>query len=487
MNGRLVALAICLVSAAAAIGVQSGRGSGEVQPASHAAVDAVRIFVPGADPVVSGADEAPPAIKSETPPFSYPDDGSAVSVGPTDNDASTDDETPTASGSTDLKQVSLLGGEITADEVVTHVVASLAGGVGSADFTGTDVTNLVVLGQPVTVEPRLAVPVGDWGRLVVLEQGQKPLRGGTAYHASAAALDLWVDVEHGGLPAGTRIVIGAVGVTAAAAPPAAPPPASPPAPTTPTTTDRTAQPARPIGLRRRALPSDNAPNGRSFLPFPILPPSLLPHITAGGHVFPVYGPSSYTDTFQAPRSDVEGGWHHGDDIFAGLGAPVLAVADGTVFSVGPNRVGGNRLWLQDQAGNQYYYAHLSAYTALAVNGAHVHAGAVLGFVGNTGDARGGAYHLHFEIHPAPLLFLGYDGVVDPTPFLDAWQHLRDIRFPAGVAWAPQPLTSNLPTPGAVLLQSTDISTASGLDPRSLEHVLAPTGAEGALLFAGSSK
>ena len=203
-------------------------------------------------------------------------------------------------------------------------------------------------------------------------------------------------------------------------------------------------------------------------------------------MFPVFGPSGYGDTFGAPRADVSGGWHHGDDIFAALGTPVVAVADGVVFSVGPNPIGGNRLWLQDGAGNQYYYAHLSAYTPLARDGMHVHAGDVLGFVGNTGDAAGGPYHLHFEVHPASLLFLGYDGAVDPTPYLDAWRHLQSVRFPAGVAWAPQPLHNLLPPPGAMLLQSTDISTASGLDPASLRQALESHPRE-ALLSGGTGR
>ena len=108
-----------------------------------------------------------------------------------------------------------------------------------------------------------------------------------------------------------------------------------------------------------------------------------------------------------------GGWHHGDDIFAPLGAPVLACASGMVFSVGWNAIGGNRLWLRDGQGNLFYYAHLSAFTPLAINGNKVNAGDVLGFVGNTGDAQGTPSHLHFEIHPVGLLGLGYDGVVNP--------------------------------------------------------------------------
>ena len=82
------------------------------------------------------------------------------------------------------------------------------------------------------------------------------------------------------------------------------------------------------------------------------PPDVTPRLTAGGYVFPVYGPSSFGDTFGAPRGDIASGWHHGEDIFGQLGAPLLAVADGTVFSVGWNDIGGYRLWLRDHAGQR---------------------------------------------------------------------------------------------------------------------------------------
>jgi murein DD-endopeptidase MepM/ murein hydrolase activator NlpD len=200
---------------------------------------------------------------------------------------------------------------------------------------------------------------------------------------------------------------------------------------------------------------------------------VTPKLTAGGYVFPVYGPSSFTDTFGGPRSDVSGGWHHGDDIFAPLGAPILAVAAGTVFSVGWNDIGGNRLWLRDGQGNLFYYAHLSAFTPLAVNGNKVNAGDVLGFVGNTGDAQGTPTHLHFEIHPVGLIGLGYDGAVDPTSYLLAWKHLQDVSFEGGDAWAPQHSLGSAPKPGAILLNATDISTADGLVPGSLERALRP--------------
>jgi hypothetical protein len=112
----------------------------------------------------------------------------------------------------------------------------------------------------------------------------------------------------------------------------------------------------------------------------------------------------------------------------------------------------------------------------------VQAGAVLGFVGNTGDAVGTPYHLHFEVHPKRLLYLGYDGAVDPTKYLDAWRHLLDVRITtpgfAPLVAKPKPGVKPAPPPGAILLQATDISTASGLDPGSLRRALAALSHEG---------
>jgi murein DD-endopeptidase MepM/ murein hydrolase activator NlpD len=204
-------------------------------------------------------------------------------------------------------------------------------------------------------------------------------------------------------------------------------------------------------------------------PFPpgIGPQAGRPVLGGGPYVFPVYGPVSFVDTFGAPRADVS--WHHGDDIFAPLGSPILAVADGTVFSVGWNQIGGNRLWLRDRKGNYFYYAHLAAFATTAVNGAKVHAGEVVGFVGNTGDAEGTPYHLHFEIHPVGLLGLGYDGAVDPTPYLSSWQRASDLAAatPAGIGWSRRPA----PSAGAILLGMTDISSVDGLEPGSLARAL----------------
>ena len=76
--------------------------------------------------------------------------------------------------------------------------------------------------------------------------------------------------------------------------------------------------------------------------------------------------------------------------------------------------------------------------------------------------------------------MGYDGVVNSFPYLSAWRRLQDVSFAAGRGWAPPvPATATAPRPAAVLLGSTDISSASGLEPGSLERALtAPVSAGG---------
>ena len=192
---------------------------------------------------------------------------------------------------------------------------------------------------------------------------------------------------------------------------------------------------------------------------PVLPP--------GRYVFPLDGPASYTDTFGAARATT--GWHHGEDIFAPLGTPVLAVGDGTLLRVGWNAIGGNRVWMRDRWGNYFYYAHLSGFAPGAVSGAPVFRGEVIGYVGNTGDAAGTPYHLHFEIHPASLVDLGYDGVVNPNPYLGTWQRALTLQRQGIAIGRPVALT-----PGAILLTAADISTASGLEPGAvMRSVAAP--------------
>ena len=131
-----------------------------------------------------------------------------------------------------------------------------------------------------------------------------------------------------------------------------------------------------------------------------------------GYAFPVAGEHNFTDTFGAARADVP--VHVGNDIFAAFGTPIVAVADGRLYRVGTLKISGNRLWLRDKHGFRYFYCHLSDFAASAYNGADVHAGEVIGFVGNTGDAEPTPPHLHFEVH------MPDDKVVDPSQYLHKW-------------------------------------------------------------------
>jgi murein DD-endopeptidase MepM/ murein hydrolase activator NlpD len=101
--------------------------------------------------------------------------------------------------------------------------------------------------------------------------------------------------------------------------------------------------------------------------------------------------------------------HHGVDIFARRGTPVIAAADGIVSSVGTNGLGGNVVWIARPGRREmHYYAHLDQ--QLVKPGTLVEAGEVIGTVGNTGNANRTAPHLHFGIYSA-------GGPVDPLPYI----------------------------------------------------------------------
>jgi murein DD-endopeptidase MepM/ murein hydrolase activator NlpD len=195
--------------------------------------------------------------------------------------------------------------------------------------------------------------------------------------------------------------------------------------TAPTTPRATPRPPRPetTKVRKHVRPSArrHKKGRRVSTPLKVTPPLGQRHF-----VFPVVGPSDYIDTYGEFRGDVHGKWHHGDDIFARLGTPVVAVASGTINRIGWRKAGGWRLWVRDSAADEFYYAHLSGYARSVFHSKRVRAGQVIGFVGNTGDAFPRAPHLHFEIHPRQLLRLRYDGAVDPTTYLDSWTHLQGV-------------------------------------------------------------
>jgi murein DD-endopeptidase MepM/ murein hydrolase activator NlpD len=450
-------------------------GARPAAPTTRATAFAVSVTVPGQPSSGAAYVAAPPAVSAPGSSFAYPADGTVVTVQSVSSSAAAQSGTSaSAQGIADSVGVTLFAGEITAESVAVRATAAAGAANASADVASSSVTGLVVLGQPVAAAPGSQVPLGDWGVLDVL--GRTTEATSTAprqAHAAVTGLRVRVNVAHGNVPPGSEIVIAAADAVAQAEPaPAAPEPAAPASTPRrpPERGDGAPTPPRVIVPKEPGKSVPGVPNNLVR----DVPEGVLPRESGGGYVFPVYGPVSFGDSFGAPRSAVVGGWHHGEDLFAPLGAPLLAVADGSVFSVGWNEIGGWRLWLRDRRGNQFYYAHLSAYSPLAVNGREVRAGDVLGFMGRSGDAEFSPPHLHFEIHPVSLLHLGYDGVIAPYPYLLAWRRAEDISFAAGRAYLPARgmRGAQAPPVGAMLLRATDISRASGLEPGALERALA---------------
>lgn len=136
-------------------------------------------------------------------------------------------------------------------------------------------------------------------------------------------------------------------------------------------------------------------------------------VTIADFVFPVDGPNSFSSTFGAPRSG--GRTHKGCDIMTARNTPLVACVSGTITSTNPTNSGLGGITIHLKSGNtSYYYAHLSSIKGGIKKGVHVDAGEVIGYAGNTGNASGGAVHLHFEIRP--------NGVaIDPYPILKKYR------------------------------------------------------------------
>jgi murein DD-endopeptidase MepM/ murein hydrolase activator NlpD len=140
-------------------------------------------------------------------------------------------------------------------------------------------------------------------------------------------------------------------------------------------------------------------------------------IVVNGFVFPVAGPHRYSNDFGNPRmvgTPLEHS-HQGTDIFAAHGSPLVACERGIVTRVGTDRLGGTKLWIVGTSGTRYYYAHLTAFAEGVSDGMVVEPGTLVGYVGDTGNARGGSPHLHFEVHPPG------QPAVNPYPLLKAYE------------------------------------------------------------------
>jgi murein DD-endopeptidase MepM/ murein hydrolase activator NlpD len=114
------------------------------------------------------------------------------------------------------------------------------------------------------------------------------------------------------------------------------------------------------------------------------------------------------DTWKAERPG--GRAHNGQDIFAKRGTPVYSATEGYVLHVGENQLGGKVIFVYGAGGRRYYYAHLDDFAPDLKAGDYVTTDSLLGFVGNTGNAKNTPPHLHFGVY-------GTGGAINPLPLL----------------------------------------------------------------------
>lgn len=139
--------------------------------------------------------------------------------------------------------------------------------------------------------------------------------------------------------------------------------------------------------------------------------------------FPIAGPARYSHDWLFPRYGPGFRFHLGTDVFAAYGTPVRAPVDGIVISANGG-LGGLTVKVVMPDGTYFYLAHLSALAAGFADGMPVTTGDIVGYVGDSGNARGGAPHLHLGIYP-------HGGPpIDPKPILDGFLAEARARMPA---------------------------------------------------------
>lgn len=165
-------------------------------------------------------------------------------------------------------------------------------------------------------------------------------------------------------------------------------------------------------------------------------------------VFPVIGPSSYSDDFNAPRSN---GKHHATDIMAAKRQGIVAAADGVVTYVAyPEPSWGYMVTIKGDDGYTYNYIHINndnpgtddgkgggmhAYAPDMERGNVVKKGQLIGWVGDSGNAENTAPHLHFEIYKGNTPVNPYESLKRATKISKPIHHpqLTNEYLPYGVS------------------------------------------------------
>jgi murein DD-endopeptidase MepM/ murein hydrolase activator NlpD len=180
--------------------------------------------------------------------------------------------------------------------------------------------------------------------------------------------------------------------------------------------------------------------------------------------FPIAGVARYSHDWLFPRYGPGFRFHLGTDVFAAKGTPVRAPVDGIARSAN-NSLGGLTVKVIMPDGTYFYLAHLSGLVEGFVNDMPVKTGDVVGYVGNSGNARTTPPHLHIGIYP------NGGPPIDPKPVLDQFLLEAEARLPqvieayrAALARGPAPATTPTaaaPAPGSGATDVADPLTADG--------------------------
>ncbi len=141
--------------------------------------------------------------------------------------------------------------------------------------------------------------------------------------------------------------------------------------------------------------SDNQPSPTPPIEVLTLDPSYVARLKLA---VPVKGvkPEQLLDTFKEARS--EDRVHDAIDIPAAPGTPVIAVAEGEIIKLSASERGGTTIYQASKDRKLvFYYAHLQGYAEGLIVGKTVWQGETIGYVGDTGNAGTGNYHLHFSL------------------------------------------------------------------------------------------
>ncbi|MFW0716055.1 peptidoglycan DD-metalloendopeptidase family protein [Pedobacter sp. N23S346] len=203
-----------------------------------------------------------------------------------------------------------------------------------------------------------------------------------------------------------------------------------------------------------------------------LQPELLQNVeytleitTGPSLAFPTQSKSKSIGSFWGDGRDNNARKHEGVDIFGPRRSPVVASAAGTITRVNENNLGGKVVWLRP-TGKDYtlYYAHLDE--QIATEGQDVKIGDTVGLMGNTGNAKTTATHLHFGIYASGR-------AVNPLPYIDPV-----TKTPANINAAISNLNKTLRTSSKVNLYGSPQNEAAivvTLTPGTIININSATG------------